>query len=199
MKGEGRRNSKCLAYVAAFIVFQTIIILVFALTVMKIKSPKVRFGTVAVENFTPSTTNSSSFDMRLVAQVAIKNTNFGHFKYDSSNVTILYGGMPVGEAVIAEGRTKARKTQRFDVSVDITSDKLSGNTNLTNDIRSGYLKLSSQAKLSGKVQLMKVIKKKKSGEMSCTMTVNLAQRAIQDLKCNWDMKNSGSFPRIWII
>ncbi|KAK7818451.1 late embryogenesis abundant protein At1g64065 [Quercus suber] len=184
MKGEGKRNSKCLAYVAAFIVFQTIIILVFALTVMKIKSPKVRFSTVAVENFTPSTTNSSSFDMRLVAQVAIKNTNFGHFKYDSSNVTILYGGMPVGEAVIAEGRTKARKTQRFDVTVDITSEKLSGNTNLTNDIGSGYLMLSSQAKLSGKVQLMKVIKKKKSGEMSCTMTVNLAQRVIQDLKCN---------------
>ncbi|KAB1215406.1 hypothetical protein CJ030_MR4G025304 [Morella rubra] len=184
MKGDGKRsNSKCLAYVAAFIVFQTIIILVFALTVMRIKSPKVRFGTVAVESLSSSTSNSSSFDMRLMAQVAIKNTNFGHFKYESSNATIFYGDMAVGEAVIPEGRTKARKTQRFIVPVDISSHRLSGNTNLTNDIGSGFLVLSSQAKLSGKVHLMKVIKKKKSGEMSCTMTVNLAQRAIQDLKC----------------
>lgn len=182
MKG-GKRNTKCLAYVAAFIVFQTIIILVFALTVMKIKSPKVRFGTVVVENLGSSTNNTSSFDMRLVGQVAIKNTNFGHFKYDSSNVTILYRGMPVGEAVISNGRAKARKTQKFNVTVDISSDKLSGNTNYTSDVGSGFLPLSSQAKLSGKVHLLKVIKKKKSGEMSCTMTVNLQQRSIQDLKC----------------
>ncbi|KAL0371867.1 UNVERIFIED_CONTAM: hypothetical protein Scaly_0868300 [Sesamum calycinum] len=56
-KGEGKRSSKkCLAYVAAFVVFQTAVILVFALTVMKVKSPK----------------------------VTIKNTNFGHFKYQNS-------------------------------------------------------------------------------------------------------------------
>ncbi|XP_041029012.1 late embryogenesis abundant protein At1g64065-like [Juglans microcarpa x Juglans regia] len=183
MKGEGKRNTKCLAYIAAFIVFQTIIILVFALTVMRVKSPKVRFGDVVVESFTPSSTNSSSFDMRLVAQVTIKNTNFGHFKYDSSNATILYGDTPVGSAVIPKGRAKARKTQRFKVTVDVTSASLSGNANLTNDIGYGVLRLSSQAKLSGKVHLMKVIKKKKSGQMSCTMAVDLAKRAIQDLKC----------------
>ncbi|KAG2681029.1 hypothetical protein I3843_11G125900 [Carya illinoinensis] len=182
MKGEGKRNTKCLVYVAAFIVFQTIIILAFALTVMRVKSPKVRFGAVVVEN-TSSSTNSSSFDMRLFAQVAIKNTNFGHFKYDSSNVTILYGDTQVGSAVIPKGRAKARKTQRFNVTIDVTSASLSGNANLANDIGSGVLRLSSQAKLSGKVHLMKVIKKKKSGQMSCTIAVELAQRAIQELTC----------------
>lgn len=183
MKGEGKRNTKCLAYIAAFIVFQTIIILVFALTVMRVKSPKVRFGDVVVKSSTPSSTNSSSFDMTLVAEVAIKNTNFGHFKYDSSSITILYGDTPVGSAVIPKGRAKARKTQKFNLSIEVTSASLSGNANLSNDIGSGVLLLSSQAKLSGKVHLMKVIKRKKSGQMSCTMAVHLAQRAIQDLNC----------------
>ncbi|OMP06108.1 Late embryogenesis abundant protein, LEA-14 [Corchorus olitorius] len=187
MKGEGKRNNaKCVAYVAAFIVFQTAIILVFALTVMRIKTPKVRFGTVAVESFNSGSSSSSSpsFDMKLVAQVTVKNTNFGHFKYENSTVTIFYGGMPVGEAAVEKGRARARQTKKFNINIDISSSRLSSsNSNLGNDINSGVLPLSSQAKLSGKVHLLKVIKKKKSGEMSCTMGINLATRAVQDLKC----------------
>uniref|UniRef100_A0A5B6ZD57 Late embryogenesis abundant protein LEA-2 subgroup domain-containing protein n=1 Tax=Davidia involucrata TaxID=16924 RepID=A0A5B6ZD57_DAVIN len=182
-KGEGRRsNKKCLAYVAAFIVFQTIIIAVFALTVMKIKSPKVRFGTIAVNNL--NTYNNASVSMTLLTQFAVKNTNFGHFKYDASNVTILYGGVAVAEAAIPKGRAKARQTKRFDVILDIASDRLSAaNPNLASDMNSGVLMLTSQAKLSGKVHLMKVIKKKKSGEMSCTIQINLFTR-VGESKCN---------------
>ncbi|OMO79648.1 Late embryogenesis abundant protein, LEA-14 [Corchorus capsularis] len=185
MKGEGKRNNaKCLAYVAAFIVFQTAVILVFALTVMRIKSPKVRFGAVAVESFSSgSSSNSPSFEMKLVAQVTVKNTNFGHFKYENSTVTIFYGGMPVGEAVIEKGRARARQTKKININIDISSSRLSSNSNLGNDMNAGVLPLSSQAKLSGKVHLLKVIKKKKSGEMSCTMGINLATRSVQDLKC----------------
>ncbi|KAL2543716.1 Late embryogenesis abundant (LEA) hydroxyproline-rich glycoprotein family [Forsythia ovata] len=183
-KGEGRSKTKCLAYVAAFIVFQTAIILVFALTVMKIKSPKIRFNAIAVESFNSNSTNSPSINMQLLTQITVKNTNFGHFKYDNSTLTILYNGMPVGEAVIPRGRAKARKTKKFNISVGVSSDRLSGNTNLGNDMNSGILRLSSHAKVSGKVHLMKVIKKKKSGEMNCDWNINLANRQIQDLKCN---------------
>uniref|UniRef100_A0A5B6ZDV1 Late embryogenesis abundant protein LEA-2 subgroup domain-containing protein n=1 Tax=Davidia involucrata TaxID=16924 RepID=A0A5B6ZDV1_DAVIN len=184
--GEGKRNrKKCLAYVAAFIVFQTAIIMVFALTVMKIKSPKVRFGAVSVDNFSSGDTNSSpSLSMRLITQFTVKNTNFGHFKYDNSTVTIFYGGMPVADALIPNGRARARQTKKLDITLDISSDRLSGtgNTNLANDINSGVLTLTSQAKLSGKVHLMKVIKKKKSGEMSCTIQINLFTR-VGESKC----------------
>ncbi|KAK9276797.1 hypothetical protein L1049_006333 [Liquidambar formosana] len=154
-KEDSKRNTKCLAYVAAFVVFQTIIIVVFALTVMRIKSPKLRFGDVAVENF--STANTNSVSMTLNAQVTAWH---------------------VGEAFIPSGRAKARQTKKFNVTVDITSAQIS-----SNDINSGVLTLTSEAKLNGKVHLMKVIKKKKSAAMSCTMAVNLATRAVQNLKC----------------
>ncbi|PON97755.1 Late embryogenesis abundant protein [Trema orientale] len=183
MKGERGGSKKCLAYVAAFIVFQAIVIAVFALTVMKIKSPKVRFGYVTAENFSSSNTNGPSFSMDLKAQFTVKNTNFGHFKYENSTVTILYHGMPVGEAFIAKARARARSTRRFDITIPISSARLTNTASLGNDINGGVLTLTSQAKLSGKVHLMKVLKKKKSGEMSCTMSVNLGTRAVQDLKC----------------
>ncbi|XP_021297266.1 late embryogenesis abundant protein At1g64065-like [Herrania umbratica] len=164
------------------LLFQTAIILLFALTVMRIKSPKVRFGAVTVESFSTVNNSSPSFDMKLMAQVAVKNTNFGHFKYENSTVTILYGGMPVGEAAIVKGRARARQTKKFNINVDISSSRLSSNSNLGNDINAGVLPLSSQAKLKGKVHLMKVIKKKKSGEMSCTMGINLSTRANKSHK-----------------
>ncbi|GLT90832.1 hypothetical protein SLE2022_087490 [Rubroshorea leprosula] len=182
MKEEGKRsNKKCLLYVAAFVVFQTAIILVFALTVMRVKSPKLRFGTATVRNFSTGANNLPSFD--LAAQVTVKNTNFGHFKYENSTLMILYGGFPVGEVAVLKGRTRAKQTKKFDVVVAVSSSRLSSNPNFQNDINTGVLRLSSEGKLSGKVELMKVIKRKKSAEMSCTMGINLATKAVQDLKC----------------
>ncbi|KAB2623422.1 hypothetical protein D8674_039413 [Pyrus ussuriensis x Pyrus communis] len=178
MKGDGK-NKKCLAYVAIFIVFQIIVITAFALTVMKVKGPKVRFGTITADNFS-STGSNSSWSLNLVTEFAVKNTNFGHFKYQNSTVTIYYGGQAIGTADIPQGKAKARSTRRTGVNISINTDK---STNLGNDINSGVVPLTSEATLKGKVELMKIIKKNKSGKMSCSMSVNLTTRAIQDLKC----------------
>ncbi|KAG8382190.1 hypothetical protein BUALT_Bualt05G0051000 [Buddleja alternifolia] len=177
-KGEGKRSTKkCLAYVAAFVVFQMAIILVLALTVGKIKSPKIRFNVIAIESVFSSNNNSSSTNMRLVTQVTIKNTNFGHFRYDNSTLTILYDGVPLGEAVIPRGRAGARKIQRFNVSVDVSLNRV-------NELNSRILRLSSRGNVKGKVHLMKVIKKNKSGEMNCEWNVNLDTRRVDNLNCN---------------
>ncbi|GFZ13540.1 hypothetical protein Acr_23g0019250 [Actinidia rufa] len=165
MKGEGNRNkAKCLVYIAAFVLVQMAIIVAFSLTVMRIKSLKVQFGAVSVKSMsTINTTTVPSFNMRLMTQFTVKSTNFGHFKYGNSTVTLLYGGTPVGTAVIPMGRAKARQTRKVNIAIDISSDQLSSDTNLGNDINSGVLILTSEARLSGKVHLMKIIKKKKSG------------------------------------
>ncbi|PIN01556.1 hypothetical protein CDL12_25931 [Handroanthus impetiginosus] len=185
-KGEGKRSTKkCLAYVAAFVVFQTAIILIFALTVMKVRSPKIRFNVIAVESFSSNNSTTSSINMRLLAQVDIKNTNFGHFKYNNSTLTVLYDGVPLGEVVIPQGRAKARKTRRFNVAVDLSSERLSGNgNNLGNDINSGILRLRSEGRVSGKVHLMKIIKRNKSGVMNCDWSINLGTRQVENLRCN---------------
>ncbi|KAG6397091.1 hypothetical protein SASPL_143253 [Salvia splendens] len=190
-KGEGRSCKKCLAYVAGFIVFLTAIILVLALTVtviMKVKSPKLRFNATVVETFSFNNGTATSIDMKLLAQLIIKNTNFGYFKYDKSTLVILHKGVPLGEHVIPQGRTKAKKTQKLEISVDVSTDRGSG-SKLRNEINSGILKLSSQAKLNGKVHSMKIIKKKKkSGEMKCDWDVNLGTREIENFEVLVDYK-----------
>ncbi|KAK4422563.1 Late embryogenesis abundant protein [Sesamum alatum] len=180
--GEGRRSrKKCLAYAAAFVVFQTAIILLFVLIVMKVRSPKVRFNAIAVESFSSNINNSTSINTRLLAQVTIKNTNFGDFKYENSTLSILYNGVHVGKAVVPRGRVGARKTKKFDISMGLSGIS---DDSLRNDMNSGVLTLSSRGKVSGKVHLIKVIKRNKSGEMKCDWNINLATRQVEDFKCN---------------
>ncbi|KAH6830034.1 hypothetical protein C2S53_004151 [Perilla frutescens var. hirtella] len=181
--GEGRSCGKCLACFAVFVVLLATIITVLSLTVMKIHSPKVRFNAMVVESFSSNNTTATSINMRLLTQVAIKNTNFGYFKYDNSTLIILYNGVPLGKAVIPPGRANARETQKFNTVVDVSTDRVS-DSKLGNEINSGVLKLSSETKLNGMVHLMKVIKKKKSGEMKCDWTVNLGTRQVEGLRCN---------------
>ncbi|WRX17164.1 Late embryogenesis abundant protein [Theobroma cacao] len=64
-----KRNIKCLAYIVAGVIAQTIIILLFVMLVMRIRNPKVRLGGVTVENLNLNSSSSSpSFSMNLNAQ-----------------------------------------------------------------------------------------------------------------------------------
>lgn len=179
-----KRNIKCAVYIVVGIILQCIIIAVFAVTILKIRNPKVRLGGVTVESLQLNTSSSSpSFSMKLNAQVTVKNTNFGHYKFENTTATISYKGTPVGEATIIKARAKARSTKKLNVTMSVTSDKVSTKSQLHTDINSGVITLSSHAKLSGKVHLFKIMKKKKSVEMNCTMDVNTATKVVQNLKC----------------
>lgn len=181
-KQEGRRDRKKLfTYIALFIIFQTIVVVAFSQTVMKIRNPKVRLGAVVVQSINTGAT-SSSFNIRLITEITIKNTNFGHFRYDSTPLNILYSGIIVGQTVIPKDRADARKTKRFALYVDISSDAISGFPNFNNDVNSGVLFLTSQARVSGKVRVM-ILNKKKSPELSCALAINLATRQILDVTC----------------
>ncbi|RVX04053.1 hypothetical protein CK203_015570 [Vitis vinifera] len=77
---------------------QTLVILTFALIIMKIKTPKVRFGTETVQasNLVIGTA-ASGFNMSLAAKLTVENTNFGHYKFDQTTGTITYEGVKSGQ------------------------------------------------------------------------------------------------------
>ncbi len=178
-----KKRIKLAIYIAAFVVFQTIVITVFALTVMRVKTPKVRLGTVTFHNVNISTQTPPNFDLSFTTQVRVKNTNFGPYKYDGTNVTFMYQGVTVGQFTIPKGKAGFRSTKKFSVTVNVNSNALPSTTSLGSELGAGVLTLNSHAKLSGKVELMFVMKKKKSAEMSCTMTIVLSTKEVQALNC----------------
>lgn len=171
-----KKRMKCLLYIVLFAVFQTGIILLFALTVMKIRTPKFRLHSATLDNFT--TTPSLRFTMN--AEFGVRNTNFGHFKYQNSTVYFFYGSDQVGEVVVQRGRARARKTRRFNEVVELS---FPANSQLGNGLSSGFVRITSQSKLSGKVELMKVIKKNKATDMNCSMDIVIATRQLQNIVC----------------
>lgn len=182
------RSGKCFVYVFAGIVILCLLTLVFALIVLRFRFPDVNLSSVAVKNLRLSnvgtaSSSNSSFSATLVAEVTIKNTNFGRFNFENSTMSVLYGGMNVGDIRIGRWSVKARETRKMNVAVEVRSNRLSDTKNLSSDMMSGMLKLNSYASLSGRVNLLNIIKKRKIAEMNCTMTLNLTSGAIEDLQC----------------
>ena len=181
-----KKRIKWAIYIAVFAVFQTIVITVFALTVMRVKTPKVRLGStdsVTFHNFTTGNQTSPSFYISFTTQVRVKNTNFGPYKYDSTNATFMYQGVTVGQVIIPKGKAGFRSTKKVSVTVNVNSNALPSTTSLGNELGTGVLTLNSHAKFNGKVELLFVMKKKKATEMNCTMTINLSAEKVQSIIC----------------
>lgn len=185
LDGSKRKRNIWFCLIAGTIA-HIIFILLFVLIFLRIRNPKVRLGSVSVEtaNLNSSSSTSPSFNLKLVAQVTVKNNNFGQFKFHNSTATLSYRGTEVGEATIVKARAKARSTKKLNVTVSVNSDKVSKNSHLGSDINSKNLTFTAYAKLEGKVHLFLVYKKKiKSAQMNCTFIVNAATKGISDLSC----------------
>ncbi|KAE8733896.1 putative ATP-binding cassette transporter [Hibiscus syriacus] len=183
-----RNRIKCLLYILLFAVFQIGVILVFLLMIMRAKNPKFRVqaSSFVDSDFNIGTEVSPSFDLRMNTQFTVKNTNFGDFKYEVGMVTFAYRGTSVGEVTIKKGRAGIRSTKKVDVVVELRSSSLSSNTTdgeLGSDISSGVLPLTSYSKLEGKIHMMKVIKRKKSARMNCTMEIDIHSRKVGNIIC----------------
>ncbi|KAK4802532.1 hypothetical protein SAY86_000735 [Trapa natans] len=186
-QSQEEKQRKRMRLVAAFAVFQVIVILVFALVVMKVKTPKFRVSDdIAIHGLNAVTgagqsSQVASFDVNFTAPVRIKNTNFGPYKYDAATVSFTYGGVEVGQAAIPKGKANLKSTKKVDVAVTVSSSAVAGNSNLGRELRSGVLTMNSRGRLYGKVELMFIFKKKKSTEMNCSISINVASKAVQSV------------------
>ncbi|KAB2632828.1 hypothetical protein D8674_029075 [Pyrus ussuriensis x Pyrus communis] len=168
-------------YIGVFIMFQIMVITVMSLTVMKVKNPKVRLGNINIQEVN-SIPASPSFDIKFTTQIRVKNTNFGPYKYDAGIVTFLYQGATVGQVSIPKSKAGMLSTKKIDAEVSLSSSALSS-SNLGSELSSGVLTLNSAAKLTGKVELMFIMKKKKSSTMNCTIAFDLSSKMLRSLQC----------------
>jgi len=171
-----KKRIKIAAYVVAFVVFQSIVIAIFALTVLKVKTPKFRVRSATFDTFSVTGT---SLDVTMNAQLGVKNTNFGPYKYDNSTIIFYYRGVQVGSAFVPKSKANFKSTKKVNVNVSLSSTS----SELASDYATGIVPLSSESRLTGKVELMLVMKKKKATNMNCTMELNVASQQLQNVNC----------------
>ena len=179
-----KKRIKLAIYIVVFIIFQVIVITAFSLTVMKVKSPKLRLANIQVQTLTTGAANSPSFDLSFTTQVRVKNTNFGPYKFDATTVNFTYGGATVGQVIVPKGKAGLKSTKKINnVIVNLSSSQLPNTADLGRELAEGTLTLSTAAKMTGKVELMLIMKKKKSINVNCTITIDVAGKTVRNLQC----------------
>ncbi|PIN21670.1 hypothetical protein CDL12_05628 [Handroanthus impetiginosus] len=173
-------RKKCLLYILLFLLFQTGIILLFTLTVLKIKSPKFRIHSATLHNVTTALApESPSLNLTIHAELAVQNPNFGRFKFEKSYMNLFCRGMEVGRVLIPKGLSNWRSTEKFEVIMDLKID--SGER--ASDLSAGVVPINSRGKLRGNVRFMMAWTRKRSSDMNCSMDVLVSNREIKNIVC----------------
>ena len=181
-----KKRIKLAIYIAIFAVFQVIVITVFGLVIMRAKSPKLRLSdNIEFQHLTivDSGPSSSSFDITFTTQVRVKNSNFGPYKFDNTTAIFTYGGATVGQITIPKSKAGLKSTKKINVIVSLSSSQLPNTADLSRDLTAGTLTFSAKAKMTGKVELMLIMKKKKSTNMNCTIAIDVKEKKLQSLEC----------------
>ncbi|XP_049411621.1 uncharacterized protein LOC125874666 [Solanum stenotomum] len=190
-----RRCFKYCACVSTFLFLLAIIIIILIFTVFKIKDPIITMNGVTVEKLDLVNTSGTLLpipkpgsNMTIKADVSVKNPNYSSFRYSNTTTTISYRDTVVGEARGPPGKSKARKTVRMNVTIDIITDKIVSHPGLQDDISSGLLTMNSYTSVGGRVKLLNMIKEYVVVKMNCSITVNITSQSIQDQKCTKKVK-----------
>ncbi|KAB2608704.1 hypothetical protein D8674_011872 [Pyrus ussuriensis x Pyrus communis] len=144
---------------------------------MKVKTPKVRLGNINVQALN-SVLATSSFDAKFTTQLRVKNTNWGPYKFDAGTVTFLYQRVDVRQVFIPKSKAGMLSTKKIDVEVSLNLNALPSRSVLGTKLSRWVLTLSNQTILTGKVELMFIMKKKKSAIIDYTMTFDLSAKTI---------------------
>lgn len=173
-----KKRAKCFLYIIIFVIFQTAVITLLALTVMKVKTPKFRISDATLTDYSAG---AASLRATLNAELAVKNANFGPYKYRSTTVEFFYRGAKVGEVFVPSAKANWKTTKEFDAAA--VELNLSGGAELSGDLSGGVVRITSSARMSGKVEMLFVMKKDRSTRMNCSMDIVMASRTVGNIEC----------------
>lgn len=168
IRNKRKKRIRCMAFITIFAIIQIIVILIIALAIIRVKSPTLRLDRVAL-------TTDPTGDLRFSARVLVRNRNFARYKFDTTYATVRSadGNSVLGQFLIDDRRVRARSTKKIAVIWDVRSSNSSSRS----------MDLVVEARMRGKVEVFRVIKRRKWGHMDCRMTVNLDTNGVQNLRC----------------
>ncbi|KAG2617987.1 uncharacterized protein LOC120664856 [Panicum virgatum] len=162
-----------------------IVILVLALTVFKVKDPRMTMNNVWLTAIStgPGTGIASTVatNATITADVSIKNPNAVAFRFSRSETDVYYKGQTISVAYVPAGSVGADRTMRMNVTVDLLADRLMSAMNTTGLIFGQQYDIDTHTEMTGRVKILGIIKKHIGIKLNCTIVIEVggAAAAIQ--------------------
>ncbi|CAN6710883.1 unnamed protein product [Malus baccata var. baccata] len=126
------------------VLIQTVVIIIFAFTVFRVKNTKIKLNKVTITRLkliNNSTIPKPDSKISLTADVSMKNPNVASFRYRA---------VPLSHSPL--GVSRAQRTMRMNVIVDIITNSLTSNPNVRSGVESGLITMSSHFRILGRVK-----------------------------------------------
>ncbi|XP_076954528.1 late embryogenesis abundant protein At1g64065-like [Bidens hawaiensis] len=185
-----RKYIKWCSCLVAALVIVVVVVVTLIFTIFKIKEPEIKMNGVTVDNLglVNGTVPGPGTNMSLIADISVKNPNYSSFRYKKTTTSLYYHGAVIGEARGPPGQSKARRTARMNITLDIIVDSLLKDPQLQNDLGTGLLTMSSYTSVGGRIKILTIrlrgVGGARGGQMSGS-SVTLQGLAIAGSKyCN---------------
>jgi hypothetical protein len=158
-----------------------VIILVLALTVFKVKQPRLTVNNVWLTAISAGPGSSPGIPVAtnatLTADVSIKNPNAAAFKFSQTETDVYYRGQTVSVAYAPAGRVGAHGSVRMNVTVDLLADRLARVMNGTGLVFGQEYDLDTYTDINGTVNVLGIIKKDIEIKLNCSVVVEVGGAA----------------------
>jgi len=177
-----RRALCCGGCCVTTIVVIGVIILVLALTVFKVKEPRLTVNNVwltaiSAEPGTGTIPAPVATNATLTADVSIKNPNAAAFKFSQTETDVYYRGQTVSVAYAPAGRVGAHGSVRMNVTVDLLADRLARVMNGTGLVFGQEYDLDTYTEINGTVNVLGIITKDIEIKLNCSLVVEVGGAA----------------------
>lgn len=172
--------------ITALVLIIAIVIVILIFTLFRAKDPVIKLNGVTVSQLqlmNNSNIPNPGTNISVIADISAKNPSVASFKFSNTTTTLFYRGIAIGEARAPSGRSKARRTVRMNVSVDIMTDQLMSSPNLSSELGSGLLNLTSNTKVPGRINMLDIFRRHVTVKMTCSTIFNISSMQLQSIKC----------------
>ncbi|XP_076953270.1 late embryogenesis abundant protein At1g64065-like [Bidens hawaiensis] len=179
-KHHHQETSKTLVYILSIIVIISSILLLLSSIFLRVENPKLRLHTLSIQTFQLSTTNSTttSLNITMSTNLTLNNRNFGRYVFENCNMVLLYGNDTIGGGLISGGRVGAKRTKTIGVVLQVSYGNLTvGNT-------TDVMEIVSYARMTGRVHVTKLVDRRRTIEMNCTVSLNLTSESFISSLCS---------------
>ncbi|KAG6480356.1 uncharacterized protein LOC122019612 [Zingiber officinale] len=192
-----RRRRRCLicgGCCGVFLVVLAVVIVVLALTVFRVKDPEITVNGVTVQRVAVGGLSfaalqpSFSLNLTLLVDLSVKNPNAASVRFGPSTTAVYFHGRDLGVARGPPGNSRAHRTFRMNVTVDIMAERVVGDAQLLQEVLGGVIPVTTSTRLGGRVKLLGVIRRHVEVTMNCSLTIELANQSLRQQDCDREVR-----------